>query len=392
MLDKGNYIPQGGAIDNNGIAILTDDILWGNVAPNAAEIWTPSTENQTTVSNCDVQGGLSGTGNIKANPLFVSVVNPIMPPLAVVSVENADLHLQAGSPCRGAGITIPPAKADPTHNLAADPGVLTDADGLNRSNPPSIGAYEYSANPPKPKKVLLTLGNLAAPDAAPVGSATTETAPTPDAANTTLLAPANQPVAEATPAVPPTAAPQSHVKLWPAEQKQENAAFLQLMVTLNTNHYTVPDMAQKIQAELDKGADINAKDSEGFPAIVTAASLAHTDVVQVLLDHGADKNAATDPASKSSAADSASILHKTAAGGYQVDIGGAIAGLFAKKPKPLAGQTALMFAALTGQADMVTLLVGHGADAQMKDSRGKTAQDYVGQGNHPEIGEMLKGH
>ena len=341
---------------------------------------------------CDIQGGLSGTGNIKANPLFVNTANPIMPPLAVTNVGDADLHLQAGSPCRGAGITIGPTKADPRqYNSKPDPGVSTDADGMARPNPPSMGAYEYSANPPKPKKLLLTLDNTVAPDAAPAGDATTGAAPTPDAVTANPPATTPPPVAEAAPAALPNAAPQAHVKLWPAEQKQENAAFLQLMVTLNTDHYTVPDMAQKIQAELDKGADINAKDSEGFPAIVTAASLAHTDVVQVLLDHGADKNAVTDSVSKSSAPDSASILHKTASGGYQVDIGSVIGGLFAKKPKPLSGQTALMFAALTGQADMVTLLLTHGADAHVKDSRGKTAQDYAGQGSHPEIGEMLKG-
>ena len=383
---------QGGAIENDGKAVLTDVILWGNTASNESEIGLTTVGNPTTtVTYCDIQGGLSGTGNIKVNPLFVSKTIPIMPPLAVTNVGDADLHLQAGSPCRSAGVTIPPVKADPTHDIEADPGVSTDADEMTRPDPPSIGAYEYSANPPKPKKVLLTLDNPTAPDAAPVGSATTETAPTPDPVTANPPPIANQPVAEAAPAALPNAAPQAHVKLWPAEQKQENAAFLQLMVTLNTNHFSPSDMAQKVQAELDKGADINAKDSEGFPAIVTTASLAHTDVVQVLLDHGADKNAVTDPASKSSVADSASILHKTAAGGYQVDIGSAIAGLFAKKPKPLSGQTALMFAALTGQTDMVTLLLTHGADAQMKDSRGKTAQDYAGQGNHPEIGEMLKG-
>ena len=152
------------------------------------------------------------------------------------------------------------------------------------------------------------------------------------------------------------ARPEPHPKLWPAEQQQENAAFLQLMVTLNTSHDSPADMAQRIQAELDKGADINAKDSEGFPMIVTAASLAHTDVVQVLLEHGADQNAVTAQVDKSSATDSTSILHKTA-NGYQVNIGDAITSLFAKKPKPLFGQTALMFAAQTGQADMVTLLL-----------------------------------
>ncbi len=392
---KGNAIDalphQGGGLENDGIVILTDDVIWGNTAANAPEIGTPANGNQTTtVTYCNIQGGVSGAGNIKANPLFISTAITIMPPLAVTNMVNADMHLQAGSPCRGAGIAIPPSKPDPNNpNVKPDPGVLTDADGLKRPNPPSIGAYEYSANPPKPKKILLLdLNSKAAPDAAAdvtagVGTIAPDTAASP-------AVPATTPTT-ADAALPAATAPTGpRPKLWPAEQKQENAAFLQLMATLNTNHYTVSDMAQKIQAELDKGADINAKDSEGFPAIVTAASLSHTDVVQVLIEKGADVNLTTDQAAKGSATDSSSILHKTANGGYQVDIGGAIAGLFAKKPKPLFGQTALMLAAQSGQTDLVTLLLTHKADIHLKDSRGKTALDYAAQNHQDNIVQVLK--
>ena len=352
---------QGGALENDGAATLTNCTLWGNSAPNATEIGLTAVGNpMTTATYCDIQGGLSGTGNIKTNPGFIDAA-------------NGNLHLQAGSPCRGVGIAILPTKADPKkYDSKPDPGVLTDADGKRRPNPPSIGAYEYSASaPPAKKPPVLDTGGIAASDAAVPGAAPAATDAPPTAA-----------------ALPNVPRPRPH--LWPAEQQQENAAFLQLMVTLNTSHDDPADMAQKIQAELDKGADINARDSEGYPAIVTAASLSHLDVVQALLEHGADVNAATEQASKSSAADSASILHKTANGGYQVDLGEAISGLFAKKPKPLFGQTALMLAAQSGQAEMVTLLLSLKADVQVKDSRGKSAADYAEQNHQDSIAQTLK--
>ena len=52
----------------------------------------------------------------------------------VVDTEWTDLHLQVGSPCRGAG--------------AIDTGVTHDYDGVARPEPPAqpaIGAYEYIA-------------------------------------------------------------------------------------------------------------------------------------------------------------------------------------------------------------------------------------------------------
>lgn len=47
---------------------------------------------------------------------------------SVFSCVWTDFHLQATSPCRGAGVNV---------------GVLTDFDGVTRPDPPTIGAYEY---------------------------------------------------------------------------------------------------------------------------------------------------------------------------------------------------------------------------------------------------------
>lgn len=123
---------RGGGLENDGTATLTDNILWGNSAPDAAQFGTSASGGQTTATFCDIQGGWSGTGNLKTDPRFADAA-------------HGDLHLQAGSACRGAGIAIPAAAADPRQSDPADSGVTFDAQGNPRPNPPSMGAFESAA-------------------------------------------------------------------------------------------------------------------------------------------------------------------------------------------------------------------------------------------------------
>lgn len=89
-----------------GTTTLTNDILYGD---SGVEVY-----GSATATYCDVQGGYTGSGNINADPLFVSA------PL--------NLHLQPDSPCTGAG--------------TSSGAPATDKDGVTRANPPTIGAYE----------------------------------------------------------------------------------------------------------------------------------------------------------------------------------------------------------------------------------------------------------
>ena len=127
----GNSAQNGGGFFNTGSAVtLTNDILYGDTAPNGSEVYNYDSSSTASATYCDIQGGFSGTGNLNADPLFVNA--------------PADLHLQSGSPCLGAG----------TSNA---PGYLpTDKDGRTRPNPPSVGAYELVTLP----ATALTVSNL----------------------------------------------------------------------------------------------------------------------------------------------------------------------------------------------------------------------------------------
>jgi len=82
--------PNGGGMYNSGAAAspkVTNCILWGDTATTGPEIYDSSSTPVVTYS-C-VQGGYTGTGNLSANPLFISA--------------PADLRLQDGSPCIDTG-------------------------------------------------------------------------------------------------------------------------------------------------------------------------------------------------------------------------------------------------------------------------------------------------
>lgn len=48
-----------------------------------------------------------------------------------------------------------------------------------------------------------------------------------------------------------------------------------------------------VQRLLDKGADVNAKVNDGVTALIQASQSGHREVVRMLLDKGADVNAKT---------------------------------------------------------------------------------------------------
>jgi predicted outer membrane repeat protein len=123
---NGVFTSEGGAIYNTGGATLNvrNSILWGDLAAAPSEIVNAG--GMVSVSFSDVQGGFAGTGNIAADPLFISGTNR---------------RLKLASPCVDVG-----------NNAAVPMGVIQDLSGANRFiNIPGVhdpgaivdmGAYE----------------------------------------------------------------------------------------------------------------------------------------------------------------------------------------------------------------------------------------------------------
>lgn len=121
----------GGLLAGEGTPVSArGSIFWGNAAAGLADqVAAPPAD--FTAAFCDIQGGGPGTMLLDADPLFVAPVAAESAP-----TTDGDYHIQAASPCVGAGETGRWA-ALPPFDLDGDPrGIEQDRD---------IGADEYVA-------------------------------------------------------------------------------------------------------------------------------------------------------------------------------------------------------------------------------------------------------
>ena len=123
---------QGGGMSatSSDTPTVTNCILWGN-SPNELS------GNGFTVSYSNIQGGIPGTGNIDAAPMFVDP-------------GNGDFRLQAGSPCIDAGHNwaiagITDTDLDGNPRFAADKNDFDPGCGIPVVV--DMGAYEYQGDP-----------------------------------------------------------------------------------------------------------------------------------------------------------------------------------------------------------------------------------------------------
>jgi len=105
---------------NNNVSI-TNSIIWNNSATGSAsldQIDNIGTGNTLTITYSNIDSVISGTGNIRQNPLFIDV-------------SNNDFHLLPNSPCIDTGISTGAPSVDADSNA-------TGQDGNN-----SVDTYEY---------------------------------------------------------------------------------------------------------------------------------------------------------------------------------------------------------------------------------------------------------
>ncbi len=111
---------------------------------------------------------------------------------------------------------------------------------------------------------------------------------------------------------------------------------------------------------LDRGADVNGKDSDGWTTLHYAARYAHVvDVVTLLLDRGADVNA------KDKYRDFTALHHAAESG--HVDVAALLIDRGADmNGKDVYGWTPLHYAVENEHADVADLLIDRGADVKIK--------------------------
>ena len=136
-----------------------------------------------------------------------------------------------------------------------------------------------------------------------------------------------------------------------------------------------------VKKALDNGADVNAKDIDGWTALIWASENGHTKIVEMLLDKGADVNAIS--------GSSISALHFASNQGH-IDIVKMLLDKGAKvDAKTNSRNTALIWASEKGHKEVVEMLLDKGADVNAKDNDGKTALILASVNGDKEIVTML---
>ena len=126
-------------------------------------------------------------------------------------------------------------------------------------------------------------------------------------------------------------------------------------------------------------AQANAFSLDGFPVVALAAFLGHLEVVQYLVAHGADINAAATNGSGYNALTGAVTSGHAAVVQWLLEHGANANYRYAGNYSPL------LTAAANGRLDIAKLLLAHGADPHAATNDAKSALDLARERNHPEV-------
>lgn len=142
--------------------------------------------------------------------------------------------------------------------------------------------------------------------------------------------------------------------------------------------------AHRIQSLLRDGCDLNQLNANGMSVLALAAKKGRTDIVKLLLEHGADVNltmtyygwTALTYAVNNGHLETVKILLN-----YHADV----------NAKAHRGKTALLLAADRGYLEIVEVLLKHGADAgAVPDHHGWTAMGRAMKHGYVEIADVLR--
>lgn len=160
-----------------------------------------------------------------------------------------------------------------------------------------------------------------------------------------------------------------------------------LFQAAQTNKY------EEVKEILDFNTElVNYENDEGLTPLGYAAHFGNKDVVQILLQYGADVNAVSH--SKIPYIPSNTALHAAIAGERNLDVirlllkSGARTNILDSN-----GQTCLHSAAFHNNSDeIIKLLIEHDAPLHVKDNEGKTAYDIAREQDNEQIAVLLSKH
>ncbi|WP_277879694.1 ankyrin repeat domain-containing protein [Coleofasciculus sp. FACHB-501] len=149
---------------------------------------------------------------------------------------------------------------------------------------------------------------------------------------------------------------------------------------------------EAVKAAIEKGIDINAIGSNGQTALMYAAHYVHIPVIQALIDAGADLNILSEEDGLGEG--KTALMHVAGsffATGKRAEVVKILVGAGANiNLKRKDGRTALMWAAMAGYADSIQAVIEAGADLDARDDEGNTAMMLAGGGRYPKIVRLLK--
>lgn len=135
-----------------------------------------------------------------------------------------------------------------------------------------------------------------------------------------------------------------------------------------------------VQAELEKGVDVKAKDEFGRTPLYLAAENGRKQIVELLISKGADVNARDAGFTP---------LHRAAYQGRKETAETLIAKGADVNAKDANGWTSLHTAVFYGQKEVTQLLIAEGADVNAKSIYGHTPLHNVARYGHKKIAELL---
>jgi ankyrin repeat protein len=151
-----------------------------------------------------------------------------------------------------------------------------------------------------------------------------------------------------------------------------------LMIAINHNDILA------VQNLIQKGADVNELDANQEAPLVIAAYKGYTEIVEKLLEAGADITA-VDPEMKATALHAAAYAGRTEAAkvliAYKIDI---------DKQGPYNGYTALHDAIWQNNIETAKVLIDAGAKLEIKSKDGQTALDLAKAKGHTKIVALIE--